>query len=287
MHYAKLPATPVFNPSTKRYELGAESMQFLLNENDWKLGLYTNILHIYIFHSCTETPAHEEPIVHFVMFVPRAKYSPLRIRSYGGRVSNSYIVPRWGGVVIMDTFAKNHSSKRELHLSVQDLQPYMEIVVGQIRGLLGVPQLGSNIVRVWAPTGLSDWELDALVNTRFSHYLSKAIHSLTTLSSVAQKMPNVLVMESIAIHANEALAHVHLAMNMSCEGLVEPSIMLQHAKRGFEYAEQAFFHPSMLSLLYFPDSQKLMVYLPLVGPIVVVVLLGLIREFKRKRQPQQ
>jgi phosphatidylinositol glycan class S len=62
---------------------------------------------------------------------------------------------------------------------------------------------------------------------------------------------------------------------------------LEHAKEAVYASEHAFFHPSMLSLLYFPDSQKLAVYLPLVLPICFTVTMSFLREIRHVREKQR
>lgn len=45
-------------------------------------------------------------------------------------------------------------------------------------------------------------------------------------------------------------------------------------------ASKAYFDPSMLALLYFPDEHKYAIYTPLFGPVMVPILMGLLREWK-------
>lgn len=48
-------------------------------------------------------------------------------------------------------------------------------------------------------------------------------------------------------------------------------------------ANAAFFDPSMMGLLYFPDQHKFAVYAPLFAPIGVSLLAGLLKELKAWR----
>lgn len=115
-------------------------------------------------------------------------------------------------------------------------------------------------------------------------YLQRALHSLDSLSRVVNKMPNVRVQEQISHFADASLSHVQHAVDMSCQQQSNNSLsnIVQETRLALEDAEQAFFHPSMLSLLYFPDTQKAMVYLPLISPILIISLAGLFRELKRR-----
>ena len=44
-------------------------------------------------------------------------------------------------------------------------------------------------------------------------------------------------------------------------------------------SERAFFDPSLLHLLYFPDDQKVAIYIPLFLPMAVPIVLSLVKIF--------
>lgn len=50
---------------------------------------------------------------------------------------------------------------------------------------------------------------------------------------------------------------------------------LASAETAFATAERAFYDPSLLGLLYFPDDQKYAIYVPLFVPTMLPVLLSL------------
>jgi GPI-anchor transamidase subunit S len=49
-------------------------------------------------------------------------------------------------------------------------------------------------------------------------------------------------------------------------------------------SEAAFFHPSLLALLYFPDDQKYAIYIPYFLPVGIPVLLSMRTVIKWLRQ---
>lgn len=60
---------------------------------------------------------------------------------------------------------------------------------------------------------------------------------------------------------------------------------LQYSKEALLASERAFFDPSLLHLLYFPDDQKFAIYIPLFLPMCVPILLSLLKmvsEFRQK-----
>ncbi len=69
-------------------------------------------------------------------------------------------------------------------------------------------------------------------------------------------------------------------MEKACSNLGGPEGLL-HARIAEEEAERAFFEKSMVGQLYFPDEHKVAVYLPLLGPVGVPLVIGLINELKK------
>lgn len=65
---------------------------------------------------------------------------------------------------------------------------------------------------------------------------------------------------------------------------------LQYSKEAILASERAFFDPSLLHLLYFPDDQKFAIYIPLFLPMCVPILLSLLKivsEARQKRREKQ
>ncbi|CAM9245388.1 unnamed protein product, partial [Lampetra fluviatilis] len=55
---------------------------------------------------------------------------------------------------------------------------------------------------------------------------------------------------------------------------------VRNARWACAASESAFFHPSLLALLYFPDDQKFAIYIPLFLPVAIPVLLSLWRHLR-------
>lgn len=65
---------------------------------------------------------------------------------------------------------------------------------------------------------------------------------------------NIVINDEVGLAINEAYINIikaksHLSNNNLDEAVV-------YAKKAFESSERAFFDPSLLALLYFPDDQK-------------------------------
>lgn len=65
---------------------------------------------------------------------------------------------------------------------------------------------------------------------------------------------NIVINDDVGLAINEAYTNIIKAkMHLSKNDLNKAVF---HARYAFEYSERAFFDPSLLSLLYFPDDQK-------------------------------
>ncbi len=78
-------------------------------------------------------------------------------------------------------------------------------------------------------------------------------------------------------------------LNEACTALKEGrfSTALESAKLAEMKAERAFFEPSMVAMVYFPDEHKVAVYLPLLGPVAVPLIMSAIKELKAIRQQRR
>ncbi|EFC42447.1 predicted protein [Naegleria gruberi] len=262
------------------YEIDARSMQFLLNENnDWK----------FVSQDANETS------IQFLVLIPPKESTPLLVRKYDGSVSqhNSYIVPRWGGVLVFNPSKHVYKNTGLKTLDSEDVQYIMEVFTNQLRRLLSIPPPTPSTVKIDSKGlskvkityisslkfGVSQWEIDQLYRHRIQNNLLRAVETLKSMSRVVYNMPNVYVWDIVAELTRESIENVHQALSMINNNEIEKlDELLAKSKTAIYSAERAFGHESMLSMLHFPDSQKLAIYLPLVLPIVITILVGFKRE---------
>ena len=268
-------------------EIEASTIQFLLNENhDWK----------FVSQDANETS------IQFLVLIPSLENTPLLIRKYDGKISehNSYVIPRWGGVLVFNP-SKNIYRNNQTGIKTlepEDMQYVMELFSAQLRKLFSIPPPPSSVVWTnsngrmeeykikitYLPStnnGLAEWESDQLIRHRIQNNLLKALETLKSMSTVVKNMPNVYVYDTVADMTRTSISHVEQALKLISNGLKDFTSMdhvLQFSKTALYNADRAFGHESMLSLLHFPDSQKLAIYLPLLLPVFVTILIGFRRE---------
>ncbi|KUJ09545.1 uncharacterized protein LY89DRAFT_710947 [Mollisia scopiformis] len=187
------------------------------------------------------------PTVNFILYV-----GDMEVEG-GGK---SWLIPQWGGVVIQS--------------DMSDLRPAMLIFSNQLMSLLGAPEAGSLPLR-----------LMTLVRVRSLGLLLKASGTMGSLARLTLNLPSISIPRSVADGVYTTISHLRKA----CDGLGGKE-GLENARIAEEAAEKAFFEKSMVAMVYFPDEHKVAVYLPLLGPVGVPLVMGVLKEFKawRKRR---
>lgn len=94
--------------------------------------------------------------------------------------------------------------------------------------------------------------------------------------SVPQRVQTRLL-QSISLL--EPIVNHHLKENLQTD--------LAHAREAAALADAAYFDSSMIRQLYFPQEHMLGVFAPLLAPMILPLLLGFVREWKRYKLKKQ
>lgn len=209
------------------------------------------------------------PTINFIVFIGNQTImtGPLGNSEGAEHTSQSWLIPQWGTVYLLPL------SLDTTHVSMAELKQPMLTFTSHLLSLTGTPQSGSLPLR-----------LSTLSRIRSADLLLRASSTLGSLARLAMALPSISIPESVAEGVSKTISHLRLA----CETLGGPE-GLEHARIAEAEAERAFFEKSMVGQLYFPDEHKLAVYLPLLGPIAVPLLMGLLNELKawKKRRRER
>ena len=82
-----------------------------------------------------------------------------------------------------------------------------------------------------------------------------------------------MINDEIGEQVFQAVHSCQLADNLVKEGHLDKAF--ESSKKAFLAAEKAFFDPSLLALLYFPEDQKYAIYIPLFLPVGIPVIMSL------------
>lgn len=215
---------------------------------------------------------------------------------------NAFLIPRWGGVVIKNP-PSSHALKNNNKTSEQGppfyrfdkekLQPVMRTFVSQLRSLMGVHPLeiqhvprDMNVTFLAAPrTGITLLEKDHLIRRRLVENVANAASTLHSLAQLVMEIPNMVVPDHIDLQVRRSLKALDLVRESLAEGAYDSALQL--SIEAIELAEQAFFDPNMVSMLYFPDEHKYAIYMPLFVPISVPLIMAVIKTVKRKPSEKQ
>ncbi|XP_022202885.2 GPI transamidase component PIG-S [Nilaparvata lugens] len=214
------------------------------------------------------------PCLHFVTYTSLCEETPLYLKAKNGSLVNAVFSPRWGGIQLLNPSQEHCDGSKPLTPHVPKL---MATFLIQLRVLLGITDQYASIpgatILPLPSVKLRDWELDVLFRFRTVEQMSLAQMTLQSLSQLLEEISNIVINEEVGASVSDAVYHVELGQSALHEGDLEAA--LSHSKQAYQSAENAFTHPSLLALLYFPDDQKYAVYIPLFIPIMIPVLLSM------------
>jgi GPI-anchor transamidase subunit S len=240
---------PEYDADRKAWTLRKEDLSGFINAAEWPLS----------------PSIGSGPTVNFVLYVPDQNQAPLLIQENGG---NSWLVPQWGGVVILNPSTSNELSGTPTTLTKSALAPAMHAFSNQLLSLLGLPQTPASL-----PLRLS-----TLKRVRAASLLFSASSTLGALARLSRALPSIPIPDNVAKSVDLTTAHLQEACNQLREGRFQGA--LEHARTAEAEAEKAFFERSMVGQVYFPDEHKVAVYLPLLGPVAVPLVMAGLKELK-------
>ncbi|XP_077336558.1 GPI-anchor transamidase component PIGS [Lithobates pipiens] len=275
LYYAILGVNPRFDKETSSYILNAYNLPHVINPVEARLG---------------SSAASLYPVLNFLLYVPEYFHSPLYIQDKDGKrvPSNAFHSPRWGGIMVYNV---NYGNVDELEFPVHvdiDMVSVMEVFLTQLRLLLGISKVlvpASYQLENPGNEGLTDWELDKLLWTRAVENIATVTTTLTSLAQLLDQIGNIVINDNVASEVYHAVSSVQIALSELKAGRLENAF--KASKEAITSSEKAFFDPSLLHLLYFPDDQKFAIYIPLFLPMAVPILLSLLKIAKEYRSSKK
>ena len=241
-------AGPVFDEENDRWTLGYGDLTGFVNAAEWPLS----------------PSIGSGPTINFVLYVPYPDKRPLLIKETGGA---SWIIPQWGGVQIHNAVGSKADT-----LTLDDLRPDMLVFADQLASLLGVPP---------SPASLS-LRISSLTRERATGLILSASSTLGALSRLTLKLTSIAIPASVAKSVDETLNRLEQACADLKDGRYQSA--LENARTAETEVEKAFFEPSMVGQVYFPEEHKVAVYVPLLGPMAVPLVMAAIKELKKLRE---
>jgi phosphatidylinositol glycan class S len=202
---------------------------------------------------------------HILVFIPSSK--PLLFYDKKLKTkSNSIVTPYRGGILVWNKPNDFVNGFRAL-----------------VRNLIGLPQtLSTNLLK--KDLFFNKWELDAIRRSVTQKQVLRTLASLESISKLIEKVGNIVILEEIANRMHTAVDLSHDSINCLANSDLDNAFKL--STKAYLSSETAFFDPSLLSLLYFPEDQKYAVYFPLFLPVSLPLISSiyyLFRTFKNRK----
>ncbi|KIW30294.1 uncharacterized protein PV07_06050 [Cladophialophora immunda] len=214
------------------------------------------------------------PTLNFILYVPAKDQIPLSIEGVDG---NSWLIPQWGGIQILNPPLLPHPVHVNMiptYLNHELLRLPFKTFASQLLSLLGVLHPDDS-----AQSRPLQLQLDAYKRLSALTLYLHAASSLGSLARLAQRLSNIPIPRHVAELVDDSIANLKACCDFSLDGRFD--LALTRAKTAFEDSEKAFFDKSMVGQVYFPDEHKIAVLLPLLGPVGVPLIVGLLREAKQ------
>ncbi|GAB6030053.1 hypothetical protein CHUAL_005736 [Chamberlinius hualienensis] len=256
-YLTKLDIRTKLDGKTKQYILSTDQLPHLINPIEVKLGSHVTM----------------NPSLNFVVYVAPSFQTPLQMVDSFDIPSplNSMLIHRWGGFMIYN-IDQSKSEQRTI-----DMQHVFGVFLLQLRTLLGIPHRENSESEIHFgalnQTLIRQWEFDSAIRMRLVENLLKATSTLNSLAQLLEKISNIV----IADHVGQQIFDATNFISQSYAALSESDIAraFQYSKNAVVSSEVAFFDPSMLALLYFPEDQKYAIYVPLFLPMSIPIVLSI------------
>ncbi|TFK34450.1 phosphatidylinositol-glycan biosynthesis class S protein-domain-containing protein [Crucibulum laeve] len=244
------------------YALTSEDLTVFVNSAEWTLS----------------SSASNDPVLHFVLFIPSSDRRPLKIANADGSLSASgaFLLPQWGGIVIHNPTPQDVPSDTDLPPT--DLDQVFSVFSNQLLALLGVPHLPVGVQRGVSEREalITDWQLDALLRRRALENAEGAQDTLRSIVKLVDQIENMPVGEDVKGDVQDALAALDKMYASSRTSLEQA---FRYSAQALTLASRAFFNPGMLALLYFPTEHRVAVYTPLFASALVPLFVAVLKEF--------
>ncbi|CAM8951727.1 unnamed protein product [Rhodiola kirilowii] len=240
-----------WDDKSQGYIFTTKDLPFFVNSNEWHLD--TSV-----------AAGGRSKILQVAVYVPSAKECPLLLKLPDGQMSatNGFISPTWGCVIVWNP--PNCSSSETAHSTRRT------ITTEDLQNLLS------------SEKGFTEWELDVLARQHACFNLLSCATTLSSLSRLVQSLPRMIIMDEIGKQVQYSLEAANLAQDNASVGTYDASAVSSREARSL--AEDAFFHPSIMSVSYYSFEHCFAVYSPFFLPVAMHVILAALRELKRYKQ---
>ena len=239
--------------------------------------------------------------VEWTLLVPAAEHTPLVMFSDVGesmsivdKTENGYVYPSGLSIVNPPSFSKeSHAGNVDVDQVYQRykdvISDSLEYLVGCIRAIHGLPAISTMQTqhadgRKSQQLAFSFWELESIARSQYSKSLDIALHEMDVLLAVLYQHQSTLAFPvEVAYKLNNATQLLRQSISLIEQGY--PTIYATSLIHGsLQYIESVQSDHRFHELPYFAIDHYLAVFSPLVLPLLLPMIAGLVREVKRFRE---
>ncbi|WOO81447.1 GPI transamidase component PIG-S [Vanrija pseudolonga] len=276
------PLAPVFNFSIESQVLYHAPLTFEPDhaEGDgWRIN--DEQLKIFVSERWSlDSGSTNNPVLRFLIFVPSATHRPLHLGAENG---DAFLIPQFGSAVLLNP---PDGEAKAYRLTLDALDAPFAQFVEHFYQLLSIPARPSQVhvapgdddAGRGLASPLSPWQLDTVLRTRLAENTAEAKKTLASMVRLIAKIEEMKVGAGVR---DKILGAVSKLEGLPATARANsPRAAFVLSRDAVALANEAFFDPSMMGLLYFPDQHKFAVYTPLFAPICVTMIAGLLRELR-------
>ncbi|KAJ7211389.1 phosphatidylinositol-glycan biosynthesis class S protein-domain-containing protein [Mycena pura] len=264
-YHAPLAFSPISLLDGAGFGLTPEDLTVFINSAEWTLS----------------SSVSNDPVLHFIAFIPSASRRPLQILNSQGRPSSSYtfLLPQWGGIVVYNPPPELQEST---HFPPSALNSVFSTFATQLLTLLGVADVPAGVKT--DSSVLTGWQLDALLRRRALENSAEAQETLRSIVKIVDQIENMPVGQDVRGDVQNSLTALDQMYTSASTSLNDT---LHQSADALSLASRAFFNPGMLALLYFPAEHKYAVYMPLFASAVIPLIATAAREIRAWRRQRR
>ncbi|XP_058168870.1 GPI transamidase component PIG-S [Anopheles ziemanni] len=281
---AQAKQVPDDSKTGRHYALPEDSLPHIITSLEKKLG----------------TQITDNPCIHLVVYVPPCAQAPLKIyRKDGQRASlmsanvEAFTSAKWGGIVFANpaetTCIRYMEDEQfsDVYVHAQDVMP---VLLYQLRKIFDLENNAPLLDTTLVPYNSIEprtWEVDTFIRTNTIYLVHSATSTLQSLIQLLGGIEYIVINDEVGAAIQNAYHKVIEAKQQLAHGNLQTAAFI--AREAYTSAERAFFDPSLLALLYFPNEQKYAIYIPLFLPIMIPVVFSFntILKYFRKRKPSK
>ncbi|SMN19615.1 similar to Saccharomyces cerevisiae YDR434W GPI17 Transmembrane protein subunit of the glycosylphosphatidylinositol transamidase complex that adds GPIs to newly synthesized proteins [Maudiozyma saulgeensis] len=194
------------------------------------------------------------------------------VKAEGEQTWESFIVPQWGVLVI---------NKMPLEANTMVSKDYLDAVLYKFANdLFELLGLTTESESLFSPV----ITIDSFKRIRTLQNINKSVETLWSLIKLTEQFQQMAIPKDVLENVKEVLDTrldiVEILNNPAKGDDLSWDEALNLSNKMVQRSEEAFFDGQMLKQNFFPQEHKLAVYMPLIGPITIVLFTGFISLFK-------